>query len=67
MNRQEELQELQEKIDYEGGLYEYVIHYAGAGGMPDEVYPQAKALEDAAHKLQSAFQDLLDQHNVEPL
>ncbi|KKL84042.1 hypothetical protein LCGC14_1968640 [marine sediment metagenome] len=67
MNRQEELQELQEKIDYEGGLYEYILGYAGAGGMPKEVYLQARALEDAAHKLQSAFQDLLDQHNVEPL
>ncbi len=67
MTKQKELQELQEKIDWEGGLYEYIIGYAGASGMPEEVYPQAKALEDAAREVQSAFQTLLEQHNVEPL
>lgn len=67
MNRQEELLELQGKIDWEGGLFEYIINYAGPEGMPEEVQPQARVLVEAAHELQAAFQDLLEQHHVEPL
>jgi len=67
MNKQEELQELQEKIDYEGGLFEYIIGYAGPNGMPEEIRPQARALEEAAQELQSAFENLLEQHDVEIL
>jgi len=63
----QELDDLQNKIDYEGGLVEYVCHYAGSNGMPEEVREQAKAVETAVQNLESAFRTLLKENNVELL
>lgn len=63
----QELDDLQNKIDYEGGIVEYVCNYAGANGMPEEVREQAKAVETAVENLESAFRNLLIENNVELL
>ncbi len=61
----EQLNELQSKIDYEGGLIEYVCGYGG--DMPEQLADEVKAVKESVRALEGSFHALLDEHGVEPL
>ena len=61
----EELSELQGKIDYEGGLIEYVCGYGG--DMPAQVADEVKAVKASVRELEDSFEALLNENDVEPL
>ena len=64
-SKAEELSDLQQKIDWEGGLTEYVTGYGG--DMPEELTEQTEAVKVAVRELEAGFRLLLAQHDVEPL
>ena len=61
----ETLTDLLSKIDWEGGLVEYVCGYGG--DMPDELSDAVNNLKQAVSTLENDFGILLKNHNVEEL
>jgi len=60
----QELENLRDKIKWEGGLAEYVINY-GPAFPTKELQKQAKIVYEQFRILQSELEELYDEHNVE--
>ncbi len=50
------------KVDYEGGLCEYLFGYGGE--VPDEIYGEAQDAIQAYKRFEGAFESLLSQHGL---
>jgi len=61
----EALEELDGKIDYEGGMLEYVCGYGGE--MPDELSEQTANLGQAYEDLYTAYNALFEKHDAEQI
>jgi hypothetical protein len=59
----EELDDLQNKIDWEGGLIDYVCGYGGS--MPEELSKEVNAVKLAVSELENRFEELLTENGVE--
>lgn len=56
---------LEHKIDYEGGMVEYICGYGG--DMPDELKAEVDAVKLAVEALNTKYRALLEEFGVEPL
>ncbi len=50
------------KVDYEGGLCEYLFGYGGE--VPDEIYAESQEAIQAWEKFLSAYEALLTQYGI---
>lgn len=62
MPTKQEVQNLYDKIAWEGGITEYVIHYGGE--LPEEFQDLGEDLENAYCNLKTALQHLYKKHGV---
>ncbi len=56
---------LEHKIDYEGGMVEYICGYGG--DMPEELIAEVEAVRLAVENLNTKYRALLKEFGVEPL
>jgi len=61
----ENLENLVQKIDWEGGLFEYLFNYGGE--MPDELKDRVNDIQSSLQSLENEFATLLDQFDVEDI
>ena len=59
----ETLENLISKMEWEGGLWMYIMSYGGE--MPEEVKDEVDALNQASHNLYEKFASLLTEHDVD--
>lgn len=65
MTSKQELEDLRNKIDWEGGLWTYVLDYGG--GLPEELGLAAANLRSSAAFLENQLDALYKESGVEQL